>query len=49
MDFKDLVTKRFSARKYTTEAVSDKQLHYLLECARLAPLLSTNNPGSLSL
>lgn len=23
MDFKDLVTKRFSARKYTTEAVSD--------------------------
>ena len=42
MDFKDLVTQRFSARKYTTEAVSDKQLHW-------PPLLSTNNPGSLSL
>ena len=44
MDFKDLVTKRFSARKYTTEAVSDKQLHYLLECARLAPSAVNKQP-----
>lgn len=35
MDFKDLATKRFSARKYTTEAVSDKQLHYLLGFYRI--------------
>lgn len=44
MDFKDLATKRFSARKYTTEAVSDKQLHYLLECARLAPSAVNKQP-----
>lgn len=33
----DLVTERFSARKFTAEAVSDDDLTYVLECVRLAP------------
>lgn len=37
MNFKELSERRFSARNYTTEPVSDEALDYILECARLAP------------
>lgn len=33
----DLCAERFSARKFTAEAVSDDDLRYVLECVRLAP------------
>ena len=44
MNFKDLVTQRFSARKYTNETVSQKELDYILECARLAPSAVNKQP-----
>lgn len=44
MNFKDLVTQRFSARKYTNENVSQKELDYILECARLAPSAVNKQP-----
>ena len=37
MTFKELSDARFSVRSYTEEAVSQEQLDYILECARLAP------------
>lgn len=37
MTFKELSDARFSVRSYTDEAVTKKQLDYILECARLAP------------
>lgn len=37
MTFKELSQKRFSARKYTGEAVSQEALDYIMESARLAP------------
>ncbi len=37
MDFKDLATRRFSARKYTDEPVSRADIEYIMECVRLAP------------
>lgn len=37
MTFKELTDARFSVRSYTDEPVSDDQLNYILECARLAP------------
>ena len=37
MNFKDLSEKRYSVRSYSGEPVTEKQLHYILECARLAP------------
>ena len=36
MNFLELCEKRYSVRKYTAEAVSDDDLHYVLECARMA-------------
>lgn len=44
MNFKDLVTQRFSARKYTNETISQKELDYILECARLAPSAVNKQP-----
>lgn len=44
MNFKELVTKRFSARKFTTETVAEEDLNYLLECARLAPSAVNKQP-----
>jgi nitroreductase len=35
--FLPLVQERFSARKFTDQPVSSDDLHYILECARLAP------------
>ena len=37
MTFKELTLQRCSVRKYTDEPVSDEQLEYIMECARLAP------------
>ena len=37
MSFQDLCKQRFSVRSYSAEPVSDDQLEYILECARLAP------------
>lgn len=44
MNFQDLVKKRFSLRSYTDEVVSDEQLRYILECARLAPSAVNRQP-----
>ena len=37
MDFKDVVMKRRSIRKYTDEPVSEEDLQYILECGMSAP------------
>lgn len=37
MSFLDLCKQRFSVRSYSAEEVSESQLTYILECARLAP------------
>ncbi|MCF0198031.1 MAG: nitroreductase family protein [Bacteroidaceae bacterium] len=37
MTFKELCEQRFSVRKYSEQAVSDDDVQYVLECARLAP------------
>ena len=37
MDFKTLSQERYSVRSYSSEPVTDAQLDYILECARLAP------------
>ena len=36
MNFLELCEKRYSVRKYSAEAVSDEDLQYVLECARMA-------------
>lgn len=37
MTLKALSEARFAVRSYTSEAVSEEQLEYIMECARLAP------------
>ena len=37
MTFKKLTEQRYSVRSYTDEPVSEEQISYILECARLAP------------
>ena len=37
MNFLELALTRFSVRDFTSEHVSEDQLNYILECARLAP------------
>lgn len=37
MTFQELSTRRFSLRSYTPQPVTDDELNYILECARLAP------------
>ena len=37
MDFKTLSAQRYSVRSYSGEPVTEEQLQYILECARLAP------------
>lgn len=44
MEFKQLCTERFSARKYTDEAVSEADLGYIMECVRLAPSAVNRQP-----
>jgi len=44
MNMLELSQKRFSARKYTDEPVSDEDLAYIMECARLAPSAVNRQP-----
>jgi nitroreductase len=44
MEFIDLVTKRFSARKYTSKKVETEKLQKILEAGRLAPTACNNQP-----
>lgn len=44
MNILELSQTRFSARKYTDEAVSDDDLAYILECVRLAPSAVNRQP-----
>ncbi len=37
MTFQQLAQKRYSVRSYSDQPVSDEQLNYVLECARIAP------------
>lgn len=37
MTFLELSDQRYSVRSFTSEPVTDEQLNYILECARLAP------------
>lgn len=43
-DFKTLCETRFSTRKFTEQPVSDDDLSYILECARLAPSAVNRQP-----
>lgn len=40
----DLAEKRFSARKFTSEQVSESDMRYILEAARLAPSACNRQP-----
>ena len=44
MDFKELCSLRFSARGYTSDDITDQQLSYILECARLSPSAVNRQP-----
>ena len=44
MNMLELSGARFSARKYTNEAVSKQDLDYILECVRLAPSACNRQP-----
>lgn len=44
MNFLELTQKRFSARKFTTEPVSQEDLDYIMECVRLAPSACNKQP-----
>ncbi len=44
MNFLQLSSLRFSARKYTDEPVSQDDLNYILECTRLAPSAVNKQP-----
>ena len=37
MEFLELCEKRFSARKYTSEQVSEADFEYIMQCVRVAP------------
>ena len=47
MEFIELVTKRFSARKYTDKKVEPEKLQAILEAGRLAPTACNNQPVKL--
>lgn len=44
MNFLELTQKRFSARKFTAEPVSQEDLDYIMECVRLAPSACNKQP-----
>lgn len=48
MNILELSKKRFSARKFTDEAVSDDDLNYILEVVRMAPSAVNKQPWSSS-
>jgi len=37
MNLLDLIQNRYSVRNYLSKEVEDEKIHYILECARLAP------------
>ncbi len=43
-DMLSLSNERFSARKFTAEAVSEEDLAYVMECVRLAPSACNKQP-----
>ena len=43
-DMLSLSQERFSARKFTSEAVSQEDLEYIMECVRLAPSACNKQP-----
>lgn len=43
-DILSLARERFSARKFTTEPVSEEDLAYVMECVRLAPSACNRQP-----
>lgn len=43
-----LSQERFSARKFTPEAVSLEDLDYIMECVRLAPSAVNRQPWALA-
>ncbi len=43
-DILTLSRERFSARKFTSEAVSQEDLEYIMECVRLAPSACNKQP-----
>ena len=47
MNFQQLCSARYSARKYSPEAVSASDLQYILECARLAPSAVNRQPWKI--
>lgn len=44
MNLLELSEKRYSVRGYSSESVSDEDLNYILECARLAPSAVNRQP-----
>lgn len=44
MNFLELAKERRSVRSYTSQEVEEAKLHYLLECARLAPSAVNRQP-----
>lgn len=44
MNFLELVTSRKSIRQYLTKEVEQEKIDYIMECARLAPSASNNQP-----
>ncbi len=44
MNFLELARKRFSARSYKADAVSDEEISYLIEAARTAPSAVNRQP-----
>ncbi len=44
MDFRTLITKRYSCRAYTSQPVEEEKLQLILEAARLAPTAANRQP-----
>ena len=47
MQFSDLITERYSVRGYSDEPVSEDDLDYILEAARMAPTAANRQPFQL--
>jgi len=47
MEFSDLITERYSVRGYSDEPVSEDDLNYILEAARMAPTAANRQPFQL--
>lgn len=47
MEFRDLITSRYSVRAYRPDAVEDEKLQTILEAARLAPTAANRQPFQL--